>query len=49
MGKAHEKGIPDPQQGKKREELQVVVKARDGHLLLWKRPLYLMSAEAQLP
>lgn len=41
-GKTHEKGIPDPQQGRRREELQV---ARDGHLLLWKRLLYLISAE----
>lgn len=45
-GKTQEKGSPDPQQGRRQEELQV---ARDGHLLLWKRPLYLVSAETQLP
>lgn len=48
-GKTHEEGIPDPLQGRRQEELQVVMEARDGYVLLWKRPLYPMSAEVQLP
>lgn len=42
-GKTREKDIPDLQQGRRWEELQVVVEFRNGYLLLWKRPCAIKS------